>query len=612
MKKIFLSAVVFTGLILLSGLLFQCSHKEKNPVVFEKSSYQLPKVLIITSGSLEGNGKLAEGIIVAIQSFNRKGAIVELETRDVLHDLESLKKYNILILSSAIAYHDADRQYSLTFMSDYEIDNIKTFVEEGGILIAGDHVGRNKIDGTDRITLYQKLSPENWGLADCFGVSLEERNMKDFGIEGEIGENLKGVFKERSKIDLWTLVIDSVYSNNLTELAWWKNSGDKYPALIQNKCKNGISFLLPLSYLIHPANDGGLWSAGQIQSFYDYVLKEFYKKHNCKISLNIWPNAFDYAFCMSLNASGNISEYEKVCKLLDENGIEPVFFVQGKTNNDIKSYLISKECKLQSNGFGNINYQNTTFPFVKNDIINNKNTWNSEFTGFRFPYTRPHFWGLMALNEFNYKYESSIGADNINFFNGSVFPYNIPISNDRYYKMTDILEISPIYHDDYYFYEGIVKRSAYQAEQQLKDALLFEKYLLNYWEYAVKPYHGLMVFMGHPMYVGHNDTTIIPLKKLITKVKEDNTWITNLDEVADYWNNISSFAFNIEEDNNKLIINVSGPEEAEVESLTINLLKKPNRVTIKSGDYKLLDKGSKYQIVFDARDEQQLTLSFSN
>ncbi|MBI9037340.1 MAG: hypothetical protein JEY97_04335 [Bacteroidales bacterium] len=605
MKKISLLLLLF-----LTGLLFQCSNKEKTLAVFENSSYQLPKVLIITSGALEGNGKLAEGIVVAMQSFNRNGAMVELETRDILNDIENLKKYKILILSSAIAYHDADRPYSLAYMSDYEIDNIKTFVETGGILIAGDHIGRNKIDGTDRITLYQKLTPENWGLAECFGVSLIERNMKYFGIEGEISENLKGVFKERSKVDLWTLRIDSVYSKNLTELAWWKNNGEKYPALIQNNCKNGMSFLLPSSYLLHPANDGGLWSASQIQSFYDYVLDEFNKKHNCKISLNIWPNACDYAFCVSLNASGNASEYKRVCKLLDENGIEPVFFVRGETDNDIKQYLISSDCNLQSNGFGYINYQNSNFPFVKNDIIKNKNNWNKKFSGFRFPYTRPHFWGLMALNEFNYKYESSIGADNINFFYGSVFPYNIPISKDKYYKMTDILEISPIYHDDYYFYQGIVKQGTYQAEQQLKDVALFEKYLLNYWEYAVKPYNGLMVFMGHPMYVGHNDTTIIPLQKLITKVKADKAWITNLDEVADYWNNLASLSFKIEENNNRLIINISGQEDVEVENLTLNLYKKPNHITIKSGNYKLLDKGSKYQIVFDAINDQQLILSF--
>jgi len=120
-------------LIILSGLYYQCSDKKKDQLDFEKTSYQLPKVLIITSGSIEGNGKVAEGIIVAIQSFNRKGAIVELKTRDILNDLESLNNYNILILSSAIDYHDADRQYSLAYMSDYEINNIKTFVECGGI-----------------------------------------------------------------------------------------------------------------------------------------------------------------------------------------------------------------------------------------------------------------------------------------------------------------------------------------------------------------------------------------------------------------------------------------------------------------------------------------------
>ncbi len=546
MKKLF-----FLLLILLSGFFYQCSDRKKNTPDFDKTSYQLPKVLIITTGSTEGNGKVAEGVVVAMQSFNRKGAVVKLETRDILNDLETLKKYNILILSSAIGYHDADRQYSLAYMSDYEIENIRTFVEEGGILIAGDHVGRNKIDGTDRITIFQKLTPENWGLAECFGVSLEERNMKDFRIEGEIGENLTGIFKEKSKNDLWSLVVDSVYSKSLTELAWWKNNDEKYPALIQNNYQKGISFLLPSSYLLHPANDGGLWSASQIQDFYDYVLDELDKKHGCKIKLNIWPNAFDYAFCVSLNASGNVSEYNRVCKLLDKNGIQPTFFVHGETDTEIEKYLASSDCKLQSNGYGNINYQNATYPFVRRDIIDNKNVWNKEFSGFRFPYTRTHFAGLLALNELKYKYESSIGADNINFFNGSVFPYYIPISSNRYYKMTNMLEISPIYHDDYYFFGSIVNPGIYQPDQQLKDAQLFEKYLLNYWEYAVKPYHGLMVFMGHPMYVAHNGTTLVPLENLIDKVKTDNTWITNLDAVADYWNNLNDLTFTIEENNNQ-------------------------------------------------------------
>lgn len=597
-------------LLILSGLFYQCSHKEKDVKDFDKVSYQLPRVLIITTGTTEGNGKLAEGIVVAIQSFNSKGAIVKLDTRDILNDIEKLKKYNILILSSAIDYHDADRQYSLAYMSDFEINNIKTFVEDGGILISGDHVGRNYIDGTDRITLFQKLSFQNWGLAECFGVSLVERNMKNYRIEGEIGENLTGVYKEESANDLWSLVIDSVFSNNITELAWWKNNDEAIPALVQNDFKKGISFLLPSSYLLHPANDGGLWSASQIQSFYDYVLNEFDKKHACKIKLNIWPNAFDYAFCVSLNASGDISEFRRLNSVFDEAGLEPTFFVHGEPDPEIKEYLTTMEYSLQSNGFRNIDYQNAAFPFLKRDIIDNKNEWGKEFTGFRFPYTRTHFSGLQALNELNYKYESSIGADNINFFNGSVFPYNIPISNNKYYKMTDILEISPIYHDDYYFYEYILKPGIYQPEQQIKDARLFEKYLLNYWEYAVKPFHGLMVFMGHPMYVAHNDTTLVPLENLINKVKMDNVWLTNLDDVADYWNSINALSITVEEENNSLIVNVSGPENVKVENLTLNMLNKPNKISIRSGNYQVLDKASGYQIIFDAMDKQKLVLKF--
>ncbi|MEA3496494.1 MAG: hypothetical protein U9R42_10705 [Bacteroidota bacterium] len=596
-------------IIILTLFLLQCTNEKTKNIINKGATYQLPKVLIVTSGS-EGNGKVAEGIIVAIQSLNKNGAIVELATRDILQDEKKLKDYNFLILLTAIDYHDADMLYSLTFMSDFEINNIKNFVSNGGVLIAGDNIGRNKIDGTDRISLYGKLTPQNWGLGKCFGVSLEEKNMKDFKIEGKINNNLKGNFKTKSENDIWTLIIDSVYSQELTELAIWKNGNKQYPAIIQNNYNKGISFLFPSSYFLHPANNGGYWSASQIQSFYEYVLKEFYNKHNYKISLNPWPNGFDYAFCASFNASGKFTEYQRICNLFESEKVEAVYFVNNDTNSEIKKLLLSNKCKLQSNGFGKINYQNNLYPKSKNDILKNENAWGIKFSGFRFPYTRQGFWGLLALDELNYKYESSIGADNIEFFNGSVFPYNIPISNNQYYKITKILELSPTYHDDYYFYKSILESENYLPQEQKKDAQLFEKYLLNYWEYAVKPYNGLMIFLGHPAYVAYNDTTIQALKSLITKVKEDNTWITSLDEVADYWNKLYSMTFEIKESKNGIKIYVSATENVKIEKLTLNLFEKPKKISLKSGKHKLLQKDSGYKLLFDAFDGQMISLHY--
>ena len=313
---------------------------------------------------------------------------------------------------------------------------------------------------------------------------------------------------------------------------------------------------------------------------------------------------------VGLNASGNLAEYQRIYSLLKKENVEPSFFVNGVIDEKIKDFLISKKCNLQSNGFAKINYQNKMFPVCKNDILQNENSWKMKFSGFRFPYTRQGFWGLHALNDLGYKFESSIGADNIDFFNGSVFPYNIPISNNLYYRIIDVLEISPTYRDDYFFYKNRFNSPDYSAKQQLKDAGLFEKYLLNYWEYAVKPNNGLMVFWGHPLYVAYNDTTLKPLKTFINKVKEDNAWIVSMEEVANYWNDLNSLEIEINKSENKTEIYISAPENTEVKNLSLNLKNKPVKIKVRSGKYKLLEKQSNFQLIFDASDKQFVKLFY--
>ena len=71
-------------------------------------------------------------------------------------------------------------------------------------------------------------------------------------------------------------------------------------------------------------------------------------------------------------------------------------------------------------------------------------------------------------------------------------------------------------------------------------AAKFDSYLKSLWKRAIVPNHGLMVFLGHPMYSGINETTIKPVENMVQLAKEDNAWITNLDEVAEYWNKIKT------------------------------------------------------------------------
>ncbi len=606
-KKIIL--IVTACVALLIGSYWVISHnrirQDEN-----KSSYFLPKVLFLTTGSTEGNGTLAQGVVIAMQTFNKQGAIVRLESRNILLDTAKLGEFNIMILPTSIDYHDADKKYSLTFLSDEEMLNIKNWIKKGGVLIAGDNTGRNKLDNTDRINLLQELTPSNWPLGECFGISLSEKNIQGYHIEGKIDTTLQGVFIPEQQEEQWVLATDSVYSTSLKALASWTNGNKKIPALIENEFGKGISFLLPSFYLLHPANDGGYWSPEKIQHFYEYVLAEFYKKRIHKIQVNPWPAAHDYAFCLTLNAAGDEHQFERMFSFLQQEKISPTFFVNGGVKTDIQKLMTDKAFCIQSNGFNPGNYRQPYYPLLMQDLLFNQTHWKKNFTGFRFPFTRTSFWGMMSLNDAGFEFDSSIGADNLEAYNGSVFPYNIPVSNDSYYKTLQLLEISPALNDDYHFYKNLVESPAEIQDQQSKDALLFEKYLSNFWQYAVKPYNGMMVFIGHPIYTGFSDTTMIPLKNLIKQIKSENTWITTIEELSNYWSALGKFHFEIHENSTQITIHVDGPKDAVLKEMTFRLFQKPIAIQIKDGTYQLIEKGEKIYLITDAFPGQELVISY--
>ncbi len=466
---------------LLALLLVQCAKpagEDNDSIALNK---QLPRVLFITSGISNEDAQLAQGVVVAVQAFNKKGAIVRLEPRDILYDYEELTKYNIIILSTFPGYHDADRKYSLSYMSDEELHNLTRFVRQGGVMIAGDNVGRNFPDGTDRIIVYQQLNSENWELSKCYGLSLSEKNMTDYQSEGEITNYSKwhinpGSFIEKDA-ELWTLVPDSLASENLKVLGYWKNGTDSIPAFIENDYEKGTAFLMASSSFLHPVNDGGYWSVEQIEKFYDYVIDEYNKSNGFNVTLNPWPNAHDYAFCVTFNSEGVIDQCERIFQALEKENIKATIFVNGLVNDTIRSFLKTTKCQLESSGYSYSNFKGMKYPQSLDDILRNESNWKIDFRGFRFPYTKPGYWGLLALDKHDYAFESSIGANNLDFIHGSVFPYNIVIANDGFYKSTDILEIAPTYHDDYYFLKDIKEDKELNPDRLKKNVMIYSRYL---------------------------------------------------------------------------------------------------------------------------------------
>jgi hypothetical protein len=172
-----------------------------------------------------------------------------------------------------------------------------------------------------------------------------------------------------------------------------------------------------------------------------------------------------------------------------------------------------------------------------------------------------------------------------------------------------MLEISPILHDDYHFFAQI-SNSSYSETQLQKDALLYRQYLQNIWDMVIKPNHGLFVWQGHPAYSGYSDSTLMPLKLLIKKVKDENTWITNTDEVFLYWHQLEQTQFQIEESGSEAIIKVSVPKGITIKGLTLRCNKKIRSAKSSVETCDLLTRNGIQYIVFDAVHGQQINVKF--
>lgn len=600
--------IISAFLIALS--LFSCYRIAENTDTDELSDprHQLPRVLIVTTG-LEGpNSMLPKGIVIALQAFNQKGAIVQLEPRDILYHPRELKKFNVVILSTAPGYHDADRQYSLSFMTRAEMENILEFVNAGGILISGDNVGRNKIDGTDRIVLHGRLQSDNYPLAECYGVELIEKNMEGFEVYGSLSGEKQQYIRPKAKKYFYTPVPDTLISDQIEILANWVNETDTIPAIVKNHYGDGSVYLLSSSDFLHPANEGGFLGANKISDFYHVVLDDFCSKNNIPLQLNPWPKGYDYAFCVTMNAKGSVGDYQRIQKLLQKHNLTADYFVNGTVSLEIRNFLRKEKFRVQSNGYVFDNYQNFNYAQSVSDILQNEQVWEQDFSGFRFPYTRPCFWGMMALSDQGYTFESSIGANNLEFIHGSVIPHNIVAANDGFYHSTEMIELAPIYHDDYYFLKEVEALRKKSPRKLMARTQLYEKYLENYWEYAVKPYQGVMVYQGHPGYVANNDTTIMALENLLDIVKKDDTWMTSAPQVARFRRDLMKLRFNVQNMENRVIVQVAGPEHIEIEDVCLNLDFEPEDVAASVGKTKIQNDALQYQVVFKAVPGQKITI----
>jgi peptidoglycan/xylan/chitin deacetylase (PgdA/CDA1 family) len=582
-KRIILSALLLAVLISVSA--------------FE---YTIPKVLFVTTGDGDGRGTVSDGVILALQEFNKSGAFVRLENRKILHNQEELSEYSIMILPTVFGYHDADRRYSLSFLSDSEMINISNWVKSGGTLVSDINLGRNTISGEDRINKSGEFTPDNWIFADCFGTNLTEMNLENFHITNSVIDAWSDDISDKFDSNEWTPVATNITSNNAKVLASWKNDDTLYPAILQNKFYEGNTILLGNFSIIHPASDGGFSNATEIQAFYKYVYELAVGGRKYSIDLNPWKNGARTAFCLTFNDGGSAEEYDRIIKLLKKQKIKSSFFVTDNVTAELKKKIKDERLiNLGSHSHTNADFRTISYPQTIAELLENRSDFDAEFRGFRFPFTNNSFLGMMALEELDYVFDTSIGVNHLEFFRGSVFPYNIPIFKDGHYLSLDLLEISQNFRDDRYYFQNKLKDKTYDAAGQKTDSAKFDSYLKRLWERAILPNHGLMVFVGHPMYSGISEITIQPLENMIKLAQNDGAWITDLDEIADFWNKRKDLNISIMEKENYVTINFNLKSDSIIKNLSMKLPQKPKEVKF-SRKYHFVENNEGLFIVFDS------------
>jgi Polysaccharide deacetylase len=433
--------------------------------IYSAHTYTLPKVLFLTTGDGEGNGTVSDGVVMALQSFNKLGVQTRLENREILLKPEELSAFSILIVPTRIGYHDQPHPISLTFMSEGEMKNISDWVRNGGTLIAGNNLGRNSLNLVDRLSISESLNPTNWALSECLGFELKEMDVSTFHLNdislGQWDEKIR-----RTSLPRWFLAPFNM-NQSLTTYSWWHNGSDSIPGITNNKFGKGNALFLPTFDLLHPKDDGGLSSQKELDLFYEFVYDLSIGERTNQIHLHPWKSGSTSAFCWTFDDGGTYSEYQRVVNFIRKNQSETVFFVTPEVDSTVIPLLINQpEISLEGHSFSHPDFRDLSYFETKNEFLRNKQFWNASFKGFRFPYVSNSFWGMYELGELDFSFETSIAANHVEYIRGSVVPYNIPIYNDDFYRTLDVLEISQIYRSDWYFYQEALNEDEYSIENQ--------------------------------------------------------------------------------------------------------------------------------------------------
>jgi hypothetical protein len=231
-----------------------------------------------------------------------------------------------------------------------------------------------------------------------------------------------------------------------------------------------------------------------------------------------------------------------------------------------------------------------------------------KFQGVRFPYRSSNYAGLTYAAENGYIYDTSVGIDHLSGYAGCVFPYNIPLARDSFYKSTDMLELCQILGNDFDYFQIPDSLSDYTEDMQMENATLYSKYLLDFYEYVAKKNDGMMIFTGNPDYTGLSELTMQSLKNLTDELKKNNAWITTPAKIVEYRKSFKTLFVQSSRDGNNITLRFNCPEGLSIEGISLKLGKRPSKVSA-SCNYEIKESQGRYYIVADVRNGDEIAIS---
>ena len=613
MKRIIAPVLIVSALIAIAyAALPLFDKKTENVKVHQKvdKASMLPRVLFLTTGTTEGNGEIAEGVSIAIQKLTKSGAFVWLGTREYLLQPERMSEFNVIIAPTSFDYHDGDRKYSLTFLSDSEMRNLANWVKEGGVLISEENIGRNTTDDVDRLSRGGELNSSNWPLSEVFGLKMREIDLVGFTLEDKNSGIWSGMIKDTLAEDEWAIVPTELISEKIKVLAEWKRANEIYPAVLENNFGLGKAFLLTSTYMLHPSNDGGVSSVEEIEKFYEYALSSLPGQSGMRYQINPWPDAHTSAGCITFNSSDDIGKYRMILDFLSIEDVSAGFVIDSVSSPEIISVLNdNKNAELISGLSSKTDFTGSTFSENSRAFIEIEQSTGLNFKGVRFPYRSSNFWGLMYASGNGYVFDASIGIDHLSGYAGSVFPYNIVLARDSFYKATDMLELCQIIANDFDYFQLPDSVTNYTELMQREDAALFSKYLLDFYEYVSKRNDGLIVFTGNPDYTAFSELTMKPLKDLIDELRKNNSWLATPMAIVEYRNKLKTLKISSKAADKSVTLNIDCPGGIVIEDLSIKLDSRPADVST-SGKSEMREVGGKFFLITDVKNGDEIAIKF--